>query len=126
MDGPVGGTSWRSDRLLAAGRQPRVGPGRSAGLLDEPSEPGRCRVLRPQKVAAQDSPSCARHPAGMSVQGRPLVFSRRRHRPDDDDPLSFAGERKPSPESGIWRELGVEVGASEIARFLEGTLFVRA
>jgi N-terminal domain of ribose phosphate pyrophosphokinase len=81
--------------------------------------------LGPKAVAAQDSPSCARHPAGMSVLGRPRAFSRRRHRPDDEDPLIFAGSASPRLTAAICRELGVGVGSSEVIRFSEGTLFVR-
>jgi phosphoribosylpyrophosphate synthetase len=61
----------------------------------------------------------------MSVLRRPRVFSRRRYRPDDDDPLIFAGSASPRLTAAICREVGVEVGASEVIRFSEGTLFVR-
>src|SRR5439155_940238 len=61
----------------------------------------------------------------MSVLRRPRVFPRRRHRPDDEDPLIFAGSASPRLTAAICRELGVEVGASEVIRFSEGTLFVR-
>src|ERR671935_72276 len=61
----------------------------------------------------------------MSVLRRPRVFLRRRHRPDDEDPLIFAGSASPRLTAAICRELGVEVGASEVIRFSEGTLFVR-
>jgi ribose-phosphate pyrophosphokinase len=61
----------------------------------------------------------------MSVLGRPRVFSPLRHRPDDDDPLSLAGSASPRLIATMCRELGVEVGASEVVRFSEGTLFVR-
>jgi ribose-phosphate pyrophosphokinase len=49
----------------------------------------------------------------------------RRHRPDDEDPLVFAGSASPRLTAAICRELGVEVGAGEVIRFSEGTLFVR-
>jgi ribose-phosphate pyrophosphokinase len=49
----------------------------------------------------------------------------RRHRPDDEDPLVFAGSASPRLTAAICRELGVEVGANEVIRFSEGTLFVR-
>src|SRR5947208_16754708 len=61
----------------------------------------------------------------MSVLRRPRVFPRRRHRPDDEDPLIFAGSASPRLTAAICRELGIEVGASEVVRFSEGTLFVR-
>src|SRR6059058_5471817 len=61
----------------------------------------------------------------MSVLRRPRVFPRRRHRPDDEDPLIFAGSASPRLTAAICRELGVAVGASEVIRFSEGTLFVR-
>src|ERR671910_2513867 len=61
----------------------------------------------------------------MSVLRRPRVFPRRRHRPEDEDPLIFAGSASPRLTSAICRELGVEVGANEVIRFSEGTLFVR-
>src|SRR2546425_7107752 len=61
----------------------------------------------------------------MSVLRRPRVFLRRRHRSDDEDPLVFAGSAIPRLTAAICRELGVEVGASEVIRFSEGTLFVR-
>src|SRR6266545_4605921 len=61
----------------------------------------------------------------MSVLRRPRVFPRRRHRHDDEDPLIFAGSASPRLTATICRELGVEVGASEVIRFSEGTLFVR-
>src|SRR5256885_16920560 len=62
---------------------------------------------------------------GMSVLRRPRVFPRRRHRPDDEDPLIFAGSASPRLTAAICRDLGVGVGASEVIRFSEGTLFVR-
>src|SRR5438034_5507230 len=61
----------------------------------------------------------------MSVLRRPRAFTRRRHRPDDEDPLIFAGSASPRLTAAICRELGVEVGANELIRFSEGTLFVR-
>src|SRR6266581_3153381 len=61
----------------------------------------------------------------MSVLRRPRVFPRRRHRPDDEDPLIFAGSGSPRLTAAICRELGIEVGASEVVSFSEGTLFVR-
>src|SRR5947209_4735444 len=61
----------------------------------------------------------------MSVLRRPRVFLRRRHRSDDEDPLVFAGSGSPRLTAAICRELGIEVGASEVVRFSEGTLFVR-
>src|SRR2546426_10917761 len=61
----------------------------------------------------------------MSVLRRLQVFPRRRHRHDDEDPLVFAGSASPRLTAAICRELGVEVGASEVIRFSEGTLFVR-
>jgi ribose-phosphate pyrophosphokinase len=39
--------------------------------------------------------------------------------------LIFAGSASPRLTASICRELGVEVGASEVIRFSEGTLFVR-
>src|SRR6266498_4803179 len=62
---------------------------------------------------------------GMSVLRRPRGFPRRRHRPDDEDPLIFAGSASPRLTAAVCRELDVEVGASEVIRFSEGTLFVR-
>src|SRR5438445_13085834 len=61
----------------------------------------------------------------MSVLRRPRVFLRRRHRSDDEDPLIFAGSASPRLTAAICRDLGVELGASEVIRFSEGTLFVR-
>src|ERR687891_135090 len=61
----------------------------------------------------------------MSVLRRPRVFPRRRHRPEEEDPLIFAGSASPRLTTSICRELGVEVGANEVVRFSEGTLFVR-
>src|SRR5918996_2838466 len=61
----------------------------------------------------------------MSVLRRPRVFPRRHRRPGDEDPLIFAGSASPRLTAAICRELGVEVGASEVIRFSEGTLFVR-
>src|SRR5436189_4467082 len=61
----------------------------------------------------------------MSVLRRPRAFTRRRHRPDDEEPLIFAGSASPRLTAAICRELGVEVGANEVVRFSEGTLFVR-
>jgi ribose-phosphate pyrophosphokinase len=50
----------------------------------------------------------------------------RRRRPlDDEEPLVFAGSASPRLTAAICRDLGVEVGASEVIRFSEGTLFVR-
>jgi ribose-phosphate pyrophosphokinase len=59
----------------------------------------------------------------MSVL-RPRVFQRRHHR-EDEDPLIFAGSGSPRLTAAICRELGIEVGAGEVVRFSEGTLFVR-
>jgi ribose-phosphate pyrophosphokinase len=39
--------------------------------------------------------------------------------------LIFAGSASPRLTAAICRELGVEVGANEVIRFSEGTLFVR-
>src|SRR5215218_1522705 len=61
----------------------------------------------------------------MSVLRRPRVFRRRRSRPDDEDPLIFAGSASPRLTAAICRDLGVELGANEVVRFSEGTLFVR-
>src|SRR6266568_6060852 len=61
----------------------------------------------------------------MSVLRRPRGFPRRRHRPDDEDPLIFAGSASPRLTAAVCRELEVELGASEVIRFSEGTLFVR-
>src|SRR6184192_1325993 len=61
----------------------------------------------------------------MSVLRRPRVFPRRRRRFDEEDPLIFAGSASPRLTAAICRELEVEVGASEVIRFSEGTLFVR-
>src|SRR6266540_2402044 len=61
----------------------------------------------------------------MSVLRRPRAFPGRRHRPDDEDPLVFAGSASPRLTAAICRELGVEAAASEVVRFSEGTLFVR-
>jgi ribose-phosphate pyrophosphokinase len=61
----------------------------------------------------------------MSVLRRPRALSRRRHRPADEDPLVFAGSGSPRLTAAICRELGVELGAGEVIRFSEGTLFVR-
>jgi ribose-phosphate pyrophosphokinase len=61
----------------------------------------------------------------MSILRRSRAFPRRRYRPDDEDPLIFAGSASPRLTAAICRELGVEVGASEVVRFSEGTLFVR-
>src|SRR5918992_3099989 len=61
----------------------------------------------------------------MSVLRRPRAFPRRRHRPNDEDPLVFSGSASPRLTAAICRELGVEVGAGEVVRFSEGTLFVR-
>jgi ribose-phosphate pyrophosphokinase len=60
----------------------------------------------------------------MSVLRRPRAFPRRRYR-NGDDPLVFAGSGSPRLTASICHELGVEVGASEVVRFSEGTLFVR-
>src|SRR3989449_9465585 len=61
----------------------------------------------------------------MSVLRRPRGFPRRRHRSDDEDPLIFAGSASPRLTAAVCRELEVELGASEVIRFSEGTLFVR-
>jgi ribose-phosphate pyrophosphokinase len=61
----------------------------------------------------------------MSVLRRTSLLQRRRRRRDDEDPLIFAGSASPRLTASICRELGVEVGASEVIRFSEGTLFVR-
>jgi ribose-phosphate pyrophosphokinase len=60
----------------------------------------------------------------MSVFRSPRAFPRR-YRSGDDDPLVFAGSASPRLTEAICRELGVEVGAGEVVRFSEGTLFVR-
>jgi len=61
----------------------------------------------------------------MSVLRRPRAFARRRTRPDDEDPLVFAGTASPRLTDAICRELGVGRGEGEVLRFSEGTLFVR-
>jgi ribose-phosphate pyrophosphokinase len=61
----------------------------------------------------------------MSVFRRPRAFVGRRFRPDDEDPLVFAGSGSPRLTDAICRELGVERGGGEVLRFSEGTLFVR-
>jgi ribose-phosphate pyrophosphokinase len=61
----------------------------------------------------------------MSVLRRPRAFPRRRRRPEDEDPLIFAGSASPRLTAAICRELSVEPGAGEVVRFSEGTLFVR-
>src|SRR5256886_11013018 len=61
----------------------------------------------------------------MSVLRRPQVPLRRRPRADDEDPLVFAGSASPRLTAAICRELGVGLGASEVTRFPEGTLFVQ-
>src|SRR5215211_1027348 len=61
----------------------------------------------------------------MRVRRRPQIVPRRRRRPDDEDPLVFSGSASPRLTAAICRELDVEVGASEVVRFSEGTLFVR-
>src|SRR2546427_12961700 len=61
----------------------------------------------------------------MSALRRPRAFVRRRPRPDDEDPLVFAGTASPRLTDAICRELGVERGNGEVLRFSEGTLFVR-
>src|SRR5205814_8308563 len=50
---------------------------------------------------------------------------RRHRRSTDEDPLVFAGSASPRLTASVCRELEVEVGASEVIRFSEGTLFVR-
>jgi ribose-phosphate pyrophosphokinase len=62
---------------------------------------------------------------GMSVLRRPRVLARKRHRPEDEDPLIFAGSASPRLTAAICNKLGVDVGAGEVIRFSEGTLFVR-
>jgi ribose-phosphate pyrophosphokinase len=61
----------------------------------------------------------------MSVLRRPRAFVRRRARPDDEDPLVFAGSGSPRLTDAICGELGVERGKGEVLRFSEGALFVR-
>src|SRR5256714_9246307 len=61
----------------------------------------------------------------MSVLRRPQVPLRRRPRADDEDPLVFAGSASPRLTAAICRELGVGLGASDVIRFPEGTLFVQ-
>src|SRR4051794_4385314 len=61
----------------------------------------------------------------MSVLRRPRAFQRRRRRPDEEDPLVFAGSASPRLTAAICRDLGVGIGLSEVIRFSEGTLFVR-
>jgi ribose-phosphate pyrophosphokinase len=60
----------------------------------------------------------------MSVLARRSVFRRRRHS-GDEEPLVFAGSGSPRLTAAICDQLGVEVGAGEVLRFSEGTLFVR-
>ena len=43
----------------------------------------------------------------------------------EDEPLVFAGSASPRLAGAVCRQLGVEVGQSEVLRFSEGTLFVR-
>src|SRR6266508_959299 len=62
---------------------------------------------------------------GMSVFRRARGLARRGARLHDEDPLIFAGSASPRLAAAICRELRVEVGASEVIRFSEGTLFVR-
>jgi ribose-phosphate pyrophosphokinase len=50
---------------------------------------------------------------------------RRGKRLDNDDPLVFAGTGSPRLTAAICGQLGVRVGAGEVIRFSEGTLFVR-
>jgi ribose-phosphate pyrophosphokinase len=52
-------------------------------------------------------------------------LARRRGRPDDEDPLVFAGTASPKLTDAICRELGVPRGNGEVIGFSEGTLFVR-
>src|SRR5437763_10524357 len=61
----------------------------------------------------------------MSVFRRPRAHVRRRSRTGDEDPLVFAGSASPKLTDAICRELDVGVGAGEVVRFSEGTLFVR-
>src|SRR5437870_13271493 len=61
----------------------------------------------------------------MSVLRRPRAFARRRTRPDDEDPLVFAGTASPRLTDAICRELGVGRGEGEVLRFSEGRLFFR-
>jgi ribose-phosphate pyrophosphokinase len=61
----------------------------------------------------------------MSVLRRPRAFASRRARPDDEDPLVFAGTGSPRLTDAICSDLGVERGSGEVLRFSEGTLFVR-
>jgi ribose-phosphate pyrophosphokinase len=56
---------------------------------------------------------------------RPRRFLRRHRRPEDEDPLIFAGSASPRLTAGICRELGLDPSPSEVLRFSEGTLFVR-
>jgi ribose-phosphate pyrophosphokinase len=61
----------------------------------------------------------------MSVLRRPRALARRRARPDNQDPLVFAGTASPRLTDAICRGLEVEPGRGEVLRFSEGTLFVR-
>src|SRR5215211_3295463 len=61
----------------------------------------------------------------MRVRRRPQIVPRRRRRPDDEDPLVFSVGASSRLKAAICRELDVEVGAGEVIRFSEGTLFVR-
>src|SRR5947207_5451312 len=61
----------------------------------------------------------------MRILRRARVFPRRRYRPDDAEPLVFAGTGSPRLTAAICRDLGVDVAAGEVIRFSEGTLFVR-
>src|SRR5919106_4216317 len=61
----------------------------------------------------------------MSVLRRPRVFPRRRHRPEDEDPLIFAGSASPRLTAAICSELRMPVGRGEVLRFSDGNLFVR-
>jgi ribose-phosphate pyrophosphokinase len=68
---------------------------------------------------------CYTRVVGMSFFRGPRFLRRRHRRPEDEDPLIFAGSASPRLTNGICRELGLEPGASEVIRFSEGTLFVR-
>jgi ribose-phosphate pyrophosphokinase len=61
----------------------------------------------------------------MSVLRRPRIPLRRPYRPDNGDPLVFAGSASPRLTAAVCRQLGVRPGSREIIRFSEGTLFVR-
>jgi len=116
--------------------QPRSRP--SQKQRGRTTDPGRRPSHNRQRV---DASTAASQPQSASDRGRsmalvfdicgrderpspPSSFPRRRHRPDDEDPLIFAGSASPRLTAAVCRELQVEVGSSEVIRFSEGTLFV--